>query len=288
MISAKIIADSVTPAGHRLTTYVITYPRLILAEVNTHRMLSKNSASSRAIPIMRMIRNVWSNPAMPISWGVNGRGMQAKSELTGIRRWMCAFTWRLGSKLACIISYMLYKLGSHKQISNRVTEPWQYMTTVVSATEWSNFFNLRAHKDAQPEFRELALQMLEAYVASTPKQLQWGEWHLPFADKFLGESIAEEDLLKIVSARGARVSYNNFEGEIEHAKDYALTDSLIQSKHMSPLEHAGMAAERVEERQRSNFTGYIQYRKTIPGENQTELDADKILSDNGRSPKKVR
>lgn len=282
MISARIICDSVNPAGERIITYILKYPRFIHSEIMTHRMFSRNAASSRAIPILKMIFSVWNEPAMPISWGVNCKGMQAKAELTGWQRTLCIFAWLVASKFACAFSYVLFKLGAHKQIANRVTEPWAHMETLVTSTEWGNFFNLRAHPDAQPEFRELALQMLEAYVQSVPKRLGWGEWHLPFADAYLDEGITEDELIKIVSARAARTSYKNFEGNIDHQKDYELTDGLVKSKHMSPLEHAAMAGNPSEE-QRSNFTGYIQYRKLISGENQKEFDPYELLRKNGRT-----
>ncbi len=219
---------------------------------------------------------------MPVSWGRNNKGMQSNSELTGWQRRFCILAWLTASKFACIFSWMMYKLGAHKQIANRITEPWSHMETLVTFTEAGNFFNLRAHPDAQPEFRELALQMLEAYVESTPQELDWGEWHLPFADAYLEEGITKDDLIKIVSARAARVSYKNFEGDIDHNKDYKLTDSLVTSKHMSPLEHAAMAQEFVHETQRSNLVGYIQYRKMIPGENQAAFDPRELLRKNGR------
>lgn len=282
MISAKIITDSVNPNGQRIITYLLKYPRLIHSELMTHRVFTRNASSSRAIPILKMIWSVWYEPAMPVSWGVNGRGMQAHGELAGLRRSLCIFFWLLASKVACIFSYILYKIGAHKQLANRITEPWSHMETLVTATEWGNFFNLRCHPAAQPEFRELALCMLEAYVQSTPKQLAWGEWHLPFADQFLEDGITEEELLKIVSARAARTSYKNFEGTIDRKKDFELADSLVQNKHMSPLEHAAMAGEPSEE-QRSNFVGYIQYRKLIPGENQKAFCPHELLKKNGRT-----
>lgn len=282
MISAKIIADSINPNGNRLTTYVLRYHRYIHSELTTHRQLSRNSASSRAIPIQKMIKAVWSDPAIPISIGQNGKGMQAGAELSGWRRRACIYAWLLGSKLACIVAWILFKLGAHKQVANRVLEPWVWMETLVTATDWGNFFNLRCHPAAQPEFRELALQMLEAYQASTPKQLQWGDWHLPFADAYVDEGITHKELIKIVSARAARVSYANFEGDFDHNKDYKLTDGLVENKHMSPLEHAAMAAEFVGELYRSNFVGYVQYRKLIPGENQKAFDPIELLRKNGR------
>ena len=86
MISAKIIADSKCPRGHRLTTFIVTFPRIVLAEFNTHRMFSRNSASSRAIPFKRMVKMLEENPFIPIAWQKDHKGMQGVEyldELTG-------------------------------------------------------------------------------------------------------------------------------------------------------------------------------------------------------------
>ncbi len=282
MISAKIICDSVNPNNQRLVTYVLTYPRFIHSELMTHRTFSRNAASSRAIPIQKMIRAVWNEPAMPVSWGVNGKGMQAKGELTGWRRTACIWSWLLGCRLACIVSWLLSRMGAHKQIANRVTEPWAHMTTIVTASELPNFFNLRAHKDAQPEFQALAFAMLRAYADSIPKRLAWGEWHLPFADRYLGEGLSIDELLKISTARCARVSYLTFDNEIDHSKDYCLHDNLESSRHMSPFEHPAVASEISSNvgylhPSFGNFAGYMQYRKTLRGENQTEFNPEELL-----------
>lgn len=274
MISAKIIADSVNPYGNRITTFVITYPRFILAEVNTHRALSRNSASSRAIPIKTMLRNIWKQPAEPVSWGQNCKGMQAKGELPKHRQVLARIIWLAACYFSCLFSWLLNKIGVHKQLANRVTEPWAHMTTIVTATEWGNFFNLRCHKDAQPEFQELAFQMLECYVRSKPHRLDWGQWHLPFAE--LAGRLTQEQMLKVSVARCARVSYLNFEGKIDHEKDFQLCDSLIQSGHCSPLEHAAMADPA--EKGQGNFHGWLQYRKTLPNENRVAFDAHKLLA----------
>jgi thymidylate synthase ThyX len=139
------------------------------------------------------------------------------------------------------------------------------MTTIVSATDWENFFALRAHPDAQPEFQALADLMLEKYVEARPRSLQAGEWHLPFADKYVEDGLSQEQLVKITSARCARVSYLNFEGDISYEKDYKLHDDLLASGHMSPFEHAAFALSKPE--RSGNFVGFCQYRKTLPFEN---------------------
>lgn len=274
MIEARIIADSVSPAGSRLTTFVLTYPRFIHSEVMTHRMFSRNAASSRAIPIKRMLSSIKTDPAMPVHWGGNGKGMQAHGELSGFRKWFAVRIWLLSMRLACFMVWCLNKLGLHKQVANRITEPWAHMTTIVTATEWKNFFSLRAHPDAQPEFQELAYQMLEAYLSNEPKQLKDGEWHLPFADKY-ADDLSVPQLVKITTARCARVSYKTFEGDIDHEKDYDLHDKLLTSGHLSPFEHAAQAGQ--SDRFSGNLRGFVQYRKLIQNENRTDVDLQSIL-----------
>jgi hypothetical protein len=296
MIRAKILADSVNPAGQRITTFLITYPRMVLAEINTHRMLSRNSASSRAIPIHRMLRDILREPARPVSWGQNGKGMQAKAELPRCKQLVANLLWTLACWCACGFSWLLSRVGVHKQLANRVTEPWAHMTTVVTATEWGNFFSLRCHKDAQPEFQELAYAMLAEYLASEPRRLQWGEWHIPFGDAYLGEpGLSLACLLKIATARCARTSYLNFTGDIEHAKDYQLHDDLLANGHMSPFEHAACAYDVDDGLGRppevdgrlllpqgcGNYRGFAPYRKFLPNENRTPSrdDLQKLLSE---------
>lgn len=276
MISAKIIADSVNPAGDRLVSFIITYPRFVLAEINTHRMLSRNSASSRAIPVGKMLAAVLHGPAGPVVWGKNQSGMQAAAELEGWRLWAAKKLWKLSSLTQVGFAWLLNKLGVHKQITNRLIEPFATMTTLVSGTEWGNFFNLRAHRDAQPEFQELAYSMLQAYVDSVPSPLQAGQWHLPFAGRYTHEGLSEAQLLKIATARAARLSYLTFDNEISHEKDYDLHDRLLASGHMSPFEHAARALG--ESRWCGNFRGFFQYRKTLPRENRVEFDPHAILA----------
>lgn len=276
MISARIIADSVNPIGKRATTFVLTYPRFIHSELMTHRVFSRNAASSRAIPIGKMLKAIINEPAAFVHWGANARGMQSNGELTGWKKWAVVRLWYLGCYLAVIVSWLMSKCGAHKQLANRVTEPWAHMTTIVTGTEFGNFFNLRCHPAAQPEFQDLAFKMLEVYLDSVPKQLAWGEWHLPFADSYLAENLTTEQLLKIVTARCARVSYLNFEGEIDHEKDYGLHDDLARDGHASPFEHA-LCAKEPTPGQFSNALGYVQYRKMIPNENRSQFDGRKLL-----------
>lgn len=267
MIDARIIADSINPVGNRITTWVVKFPRFILAEFNTHRMLSRNSSSSRAIPIEKIIQSVIDEPAMPEFWGKNQKGMQASVELNEKEREEAKAQWLYARDLAVHKARMLQSMDVHKQIANRILEPWMHQTVLCTATEWENFFALRAHKDAQPEFRVLATDMLNIYNMNEPKKLNVGDWHIPFGDKYCYELTIEEQL-KVCTARAARVSYNNFEGDMDFKKDFDLHDKLLESGHLSPFEHCAKALPR--DIIVGNFIGWKQYRKFCKNENRED------------------
>lgn len=251
LITAKVIADSVCPEGVRMTTMEIEYPRFILAELNTHRMLSKNSASSRAIPVQAMHDFIRANPAMPVSWGKNQPGMKASEELTGSESKNAIHIWNQAKDDALHWADALaHKLGVHKQIANRITEPWMTMKTVISGTEWRNFFHLRNHADAQPEIKALAEAMTVAYTTHLPVPLKPGEWHLPYITtaqyvptgelQYFDENFNRLSLedAKIISASCcAQVSYRK--NDPGFTKAFRIWEQLIENDpvHASPIEH---------------------------------------------------
>ena len=232
-----------------MTTMEIEYPRFILAELNTHRMLSKNSASSRAIPVKAMHQHIRENTAGPVSWGKNQAGMKAKEVLDAEDTVEALMIWEQARDSALDFAGQLADLNLHKQITNRITEPWMTMKTVISGTEWANFWWLRAHADAQPEIHELATKMMAAYNKSTPQLLQPGEWHLPYvktARLSSGELIYldNQDLpitlrqAQFISASCcAQVSYRKSDDTLEKAE--RVLRMLIESEpaHASPVEH---------------------------------------------------
>lgn len=276
MIEAKIIADSVNRSGNRITTFIVSFNRFILAETNTHRILSRNSASSRAIPSYKMIARIRENPGKPVFWAKNQSGMQAKEELAEPQKTEAQQIWLQAMENAIESAEKLSHLGLHKAISNRLIEPFLYTTAIITASEWGNFFNLRAHPEAQQEFQHLAYLMLEEYVKSVPIEKKPGSWHIPFGDRYISEGLTTKQQLKIATARCARVSYLNFEGNIDHEKDYQLHDNLITSGHLSPTEHCARALE--ESHKVGNFVGWFQYRKTFPNENRVQFDPYDLLS----------
>src|SRR5690606_31668745 len=220
-ISAKIIADSISPQGVRLTTFEIEYPRFILAELNTHRMLSKNTASSRAIPVSNMLEMVRSDPAHPFFWAKNQPGMQAKEE---VENWDAfgqgKYQWFGAAYDASTRAATMMKQGYHKAITNRLLEPFQWCKTVITGTEWNNFFYLRNHEAAQPEFQILAQKMYEAREQSSPHYMQPGEWHLPYYrcgwwTDGIGLAESLEDARMISVSCCAQVSYRKQDDSLE-------------------------------------------------------------------------
>jgi thymidylate synthase ThyX len=273
-ISAKIIADSISPKGIRLTTMQLRYPKFIHGEFMTHRVFSRNASSSRAIPVERLIQDVIDDPAMPVFWGRNQKGMQAIEEYDnpeGAKR-----LWLEARDNAVKQATTLHIVSLHKQIVNRVLEPFCHINVVVTATEWANFFALRRHKDAQPEIHALADAMWEAHGDSVPSRLEPGEWHLPYCNI---AATSQTDLnIKLSVARCARVSYRTHEGkEPDIEDDLKLYDRLIGSipLHASPAEHqatpdkCGTIPGQYDWNipwQHGNFIGWRQYRKTLPNE----------------------
>lgn len=263
MYKAEILADSCSPAGCRLTTFVVTFPRFILAEVNTHRMLSRNSASSRAIPIEARIREVESNPFIPAVFGKNQRGMQAGENLDADSQDAAREAWLAGMGAALEAARKMAAIGAHKQWANRLLEPYLWHTAILSATDWSNFFNQRIHKDAQPEFRELAMRMKLAWLKSVPESLRVGEWHKPFTQPE-DASLHPDQQLKVCIGRCARVSYLTHDGRRDPSDDEKLYNRLYMAGHMSPFEHVAMATDGAA--YDGNFAGFKQYRKLIDRE----------------------
>lgn len=280
MIEVKVVADSRNAQTQdRLTTFLLTYPRYIHAELMTHRVFSRNAASSRAIPVVKFRQDVVDNPVMPSHWGSNQPGMQAGEELQNIledwiwpstgenvtQREFAKRTWLAARDLALGAHVALEKAGLHKQIANRIIEPWFHIQVLVSATEYENWFGLRCHKDAHPDIQALADAMLEFYVTREPVVKPPGDWHLPFGDQEIPSGMSVEDVCKVCTARAARVSYKTFEGEINFAKDIELHDRLKSSGHWSPFEHVAQAAKHGI--WSGNFRGWRQYRKSFQAEN---------------------
>jgi hypothetical protein len=299
---AKIIADSMSQEGIRLTTMQLKYPRFIHAEFMTHREFSRNASSSRAIPVAKMIQMVRDEPAMPIHWGANQPGMQADTQLEGSQLWQTKEIWKNSANLAANYAESMMGEGAHKQVVNRILEPFQWISVVMSSTSFSNFFGLRCHADAQPEIKHLAEMMQAALLDSSPEKLNTGEWHLPYITpqdwtdathycqkgritRDMPNSTEVLEILKRVSAaRCARVSYLTHEGKPTHiTDDLTLFERLVgaQPLHASPTEHQATPDRNVKllglgrywdkPQLHGNFTGWNQHRKFLFGEYITTL-----------------
>jgi len=258
---ADIVAHSTSPAGKDIITMSLTYPRFIHSELMTHRVFSRNAMSSRAVPVAKMIEQVRTNPAAPIHWGSNKPGMQAGEESKGHDLAAAREYWNVAAVHATNIAEDMMNMGLHKQVVNRILEPFQWMHTLVTSTEWDNFFNLRLSPMAQPEFRHLAVMMSEAQGVSQPVLT---DWHLPYitADD-IAKGFDKHELCLISAARCARVSYLNHDGSAPNVeKDLVLAETLKSSGHASPFEHQALAASFVDAASR-NFKGWHQFRAII-------------------------
>jgi thymidylate synthase ThyX len=296
----EIIADSINEYDKRLTTFVIDFPKVIQAELNTHRMLSKSSGSSRAIKTDRFIKDIELNPFIPI-WNTNKAGMQGnKLEDEILLKELNMFWIESMNDNINKVRTLSEKYNVHKQISNRYLDLFKKVKVVVSGTEWENFFSLRNHKDAQPDFKIIAEEMEMLFRKNNPNFLKHNQWHLPFSDKISNKMVKEgvvileqegfegdkklETKLRICTARVARTSYENFDGKLEVSKDFDLFNKLITTKpvHASPSEALAKVPSKNElkdftikwvrkdkkfvlERGKysSNFDGWIQYRKIL-------------------------
>lgn len=276
MIRAEVVADSISPQGIRLLTFKLRYPWFIHGEVMTHRVLSRNASSNRAIPLKKMLEEVRSDDlrAEPVYWGAEQKGMEPGGELPskftkGENSYNCIEhaqdQWRQAALAAADHAETLGNIGLHKSLCNRLLMPFTHANVIATGTEWANFFGLRLAKDADPTMRALAEAMWSAMNESTPKALKPDEWHLPFADNSrdwdemetaeIGEAAIDSTLIKISVARCARVSYESFptvlpDGTVVPGKrstvaeDLALYDRLLgglsdktKPLHASPAEH---------------------------------------------------
>lgn len=273
MFSAKVLADSTNCCDNRLTTMELTYPRFIHSEVLTHRMFSRNAASSRAIPVKKMIDQVMTDPVIPIHWGAAEKGMQAYKEINSYASSECRHTWLLARDNCVGAVEGMLKQGLHKQIANRLLEPWMWITVIATGTEgaWNNFFALRCHHEAEPHIQKIAEMAREVRSQSTPQKLSDGQWHLPLIGFEGDELLSVEDQVKVSVGRCARVSYLTHDGIRDVQADIDLHDRLLASKHFSPFEHVAQHSYSwIPDNESGNLgAGWTQYRKTLKGEYQS-------------------
>lgn len=276
-IDAKVIADSINPnTGKRITTLAIKIPRIILSEHNTHRSLSRNFSSSRAIPAKKLRKEAWEHPFVPIYWGANKSGMSADQQLTGFNLSMAKFSWKLAGKFAVMFHKMMEIVGVHKQTCNRIIEPWMSVVGTITSTEWDNFLRLRYDRNAQPEIIVLAKKIHDAIKASEPTVPENGI-HLPFIDEEERKTFPIDQLIKISVARCCRTSYANCLGKkSQPEEDIKLYHRLLGNGHFSPFEHIalipnhGRVAKELQYDLQRNFRGWYQLRAFIQPESNTK------------------
>ncbi len=268
MISATILADSISVAGKRLVTLDLTFPMFVQPQVLRHRAFSFSVQSTRAVPLREQIRRVREEPCVPLRWGAAQKGMVAKEELSMEDEARARGDW---TYLARYVSFFVedHFMNAHQEVAARLLMPFQWCRMIVSATEWDNFFALRIDPHAQAEVRLLAEAIRDAMATSTPRQLGYDEWHLPliddedraWADDRSENRLEENQLLCLISAgRCARVSFLQHDGTRNPARDLALAKKLSGDAHWSPLEH--QAAPLADPNERSgNFVGFKQHRK---------------------------
>lgn len=289
----SILASEHSITGKRLDTILCRMPRCILAEFNTHRAFSRNAASSRAIPVSKMMAQIENDPFIPVKWTKNEPGMQGYEELESYDAAEAKSHWCDGRWHALEQAKKLNALGAHKQVINRLLEPWMWTIVLVTATEWENFFALRDHPAAEPHMQLLAQAIYRARMEANRKLLEPGQWHLPFIHQtewhewVLGDGVTAEeelrklkldgmDVLKILSvARCASTSYKTVDGfDMTLDRAQKIYDSLLSDPlHASPFEHAAQADKVVNDDwgmggylyygEHRNFIGFRQLRAQI-------------------------
>lgn len=275
-ISAKVVCDSLTPDyKHRLTTLEVVFPRYVLCELNTHRALSKNTSSSRAIPTKKQIEAALANMVEPVRYGLNKSGMQASEEnLTGEALSEAKQIWREMAEFVAIGCHRLSELGLHKQWASRPLEWFTTTKMLLSATAWDNYFLLRDHDEAQDEMIHLAQSVKIAMNQSSPRVLKEGEWHMPYVSEKELEELGLLTSLKVSTSRCARISYKTQHGNTSTAQDdISLFNRLTHGMefkseenpfHASPTEHVATPNDWVtDEFEGTNFRGWTQLRRFI-------------------------
>jgi thymidylate synthase ThyX len=261
--SCTILADSIAPHRIRLTTFEVTFPRFLLAEFNTHRMLSRNSASSRAIPTERLIEEVRNRPFIPdFNKRVTGMGVGEALSPRDNRRMQAK--WLNAAHAAADTAEVFLEVD--KSRANRLLEPFLWQTVIVTATDWDNFFKLRCHPDTQPEFQKIAWMMLMTMHHHEPQTHDYSGFHLPLIteeEKHPRHQYSAFTLMKASAGRGARVSYLTHEKDEDIAASKRRWEQLAKSGHWSPGEHAAVAGEPIYQ---GNLKGWRSLRKHYENE----------------------
>lgn len=257
--ACNVLADSIGPHDIRITTLEVTFPRPYLAELNTHRALSRNSESSRAIPTEKQIERVYRNPYIP-EFRERAKGMGGGDYLTGEEYQRARSVWLAARDEAAQRAEALLKVA--KDDANRLLEPFMWHTAIITATDWDNFLNLRDHEAAAVPMQRLARMVRGALKDSEPRTLAFGDWHLPM----LSPEERDSDTAPFVSAgRCARSSYSTHHAPETPEESVARWERLSAAGHWSPAEHPAQCADTYYHHI-GNFRGWKQLRKFYPNE----------------------
>ncbi|MBX5130722.1 thymidylate synthase [Rhizobium lentis] len=321
MFAKVVLASKPTNGAPPIITIHARYPRIIHAEIMTHRVFSRNARSSRAVPVATMLKEIRETPFVPWHWGANQKGMQAGAECDELivvgSHWEGGphndrevkhersreAAWLLARDEAVHYADAFSNAGYHKQIANRLIEPFSFIDTLITSTSWANFLHLRDHTAAEPHFQDLAAMFREAIEGADYEPLEPGQWHLPYVPHWERSDIVkavtgkmwQQDwdeydrlaLAKISVARCARISYKPFDGDASIEKELERYDLLVGSSplHASPAEHQA-TPDKLTDPIRESYRGasgtyrtwekphlagnlgpgWVQFRKTLPGE----------------------
>lgn len=279
LTASKIIADSTYVNGTRLITLQNVYPKFLNAEINTHKAPSRNSASSRAIPVEKQIQAIMDHPFVPQRFPKNQPGMSASDYWEqGSTEYSGAEYFWLAARNAAVnqVRSMIDLANVHKQTASRLLEPFMWTTAIISATlpAWEAIFVLRDHPAAQPEFQILARAMKTAIAESTPRILEWNQWHLPMLGHPGDEDLSLADQIRVSTARCARVSYLTMDNQRDVQADIDLYERLKVNGHWSPAEHPATPSPTW--RHQANFHGWKQARWLV--EHDADLPGEQIRS----------
>jgi hypothetical protein len=301
-MQAQVILASTTALSPPIYTVRGRMPRCIWPEALTHRKFGRNARSSRAVPIQTMLGEIDRHPFVPWHWGMNQKGMQADEECNaevrfdeqhpaGERIWLTRENaWLNASEEAVRSAESFMNAGYHKQVVNRLLEPFMWIDVIITSTDWANFEWLRNHSDAEPHLQDWAKLCMDAIRSCEVTELSTDQWHLPyitgedteaaymeFGETLEGEQLGWEWLRKISAARCARISYKPFDGDPSYDRELQRYAGLVSSDHIhaSPMEHQAMpdtgfkrgTTQKFDNPElHGNLDGWVQYRKLIPGE----------------------
>lgn len=264
-MAVQVIADGISEgSGVRLTSMLLTYPLFIHNQLLTHRAFSRSSASARALPVEAVLTQVIDEPVVPVMATEAKTGMTAGAPLKGRKATEALSAWMRARDAAIIEARELELLGVHRSVVNRLLEPFRTITTLVTATEWANFFALRTTEDPQAEFTGLARAAYDAYHESVPDTYPVGAWFTPLLTDEERTRLPLGAACDISAARCARLSFGPG-ATFSHDRDLKLAVSLKRRGEWGPFEHQAFSSDAP--RFSGNLRGWVQYRKLFTGEN---------------------